>query len=59
MVNSVVMPFPDNPKKCRMSLMVLQYGLPPASPGGGAAADADAADAAKVTPTVSQRLRCV
>lgn len=42
MSNSAVSPIPNQPKKCRMSLMVLQYDLPPAGKeGGGAAAAAD------------------
>ncbi|KAF8072794.1 hypothetical protein HT031_000454 [Scenedesmus sp. PABB004] len=42
MSNSAVMTFPNNPKKCRMSLMVLQYDLPPAGadPAAGVAASA-------------------
>ena len=43
MSSTAVMPFPQNPKKCRMSLMVLQYALPPA---GAASSGSDAAAAA-------------
>jgi hypothetical protein len=39
MSNSAVLGVPNQPKKCRMSLMVLQYDLPPA----GAQADGAAA----------------
>eukprot|EP00882_Tetradesmus_deserticola_P024206 GHRQ01026443.1.p1 GENE.GHRQ01026443.1~~GHRQ01026443.1.p1 ORF type:complete len:180 (+),score=93.32 GHRQ01026443.1:278-817(+) len=39
--NSAVMPISNQPSKCRMSLNVLQYDLPPAGKQGDGAAPAD------------------